>query len=159
LERTPCHIILFADPGIGKELANGIMDCLREDGADMKRISSIAGKWTIRQSLAYAQVADVICGPETGPLNAVAMENVPKVIYLSHSSADNLTKHWKNTITLEPDHAVAKCAPCHRLHHTWQYCFKDEKTGAAVCASSIKPERVFKAIAEALGATPTRSEP
>lgn len=155
LERTPCHIVLYGDPGVGKDLAKGIIDCLREDKLDVKRITSVAGKWAIRQSLAYAQVADVVVGPETGPLNAVAMEDVPKVIYLSHSSADNLTKHWRNTTTLIPNHDKVPCYPCHRLHHTWEYCVKDDKTGAALCASSIKPEAVFRAIAIALGAQAT----
>lgn len=153
LEKTPAHIVFFGDPGPGKKLAEAIMDCLKEDGADMTRVRSIADKWDIRKSLTFAQIADVVVGSETGPLNAVAMEEqVRKVVLLSHSSAENLTKHWVSTTTMETDREKVVCAPCHRLHLDWQYCVKHEKTGAALCAAFIKPEAVFKAIAKALGA-------
>ena len=144
LERTPVHLVLYADPGVGKQLQQGILDCLKEDGVDMSRVTGIAGKWTIRQSLTFAQIVDCVVGPETGPMNAVGMETVPKVCYLSHSSADNLTKYWRNTTTLIP---TVGCYPCHRLHMDWQFCKRDEQTQAAACASSISPETIFKAIA------------
>lgn len=151
LERTPVHLVLYGDPGVGKQLQDGIMDCLRQDGADMSRVLGVADKWKIRQSLAFAQVVDCVVGPETGPMNAVGMEPVPKVIYLSHSSADNLTKHWRNTTTLQASRDDVPCAQaCHRLHYDWTYCRKDEQTGAAACASGISPETVFKAIGEIL---------
>lgn len=150
LERTPAHIVLYGDPGVGKQLQDGIMDCLARDGCDMSRVLGVADKWKIRQSLTFASIVNCVVGPETGPLNAVAMEKVPKVIYLSHSSRDNLTKHWRNTVTLEPEPEKAPCFPCHRLHHTWEYCHRDEQTAAALCASSISPDRVFAAIAERL---------
>lgn len=152
LERTPAHVVLYGDPGIGARLAQVILNVLANDGFDMGRVTSIADKWNIRQSLTFAHHVDCMVGPETGPLNAVGMAPVPKVIYLSHSSPDNLTKHWTNTTVLTPDEARAPCFPCHRLHTTWEYCNKEEKTGAALCASSISPERVFEAIALALGA-------
>lgn len=147
LERTPAHLVLFADPGVGVQLQAGIMDCLARDGCDMSRVLGVADKWKIRQSLAFAQVADCVVGPETGPMNAVGMEPMPKVIYLSHSSAANLTKHWVNTTTLEPDRSRAPCYPCHRLHSTWEFCHRDEASAAALCASSIAPEAVFRAVA------------
>lgn len=153
LERTPAHIVLYGDPGVGNHLATAILDCLKACGAASPRITSIADKWDIRKSLAFAQQCDVIVGPETGPMNAMAMEDrVAKVIYLSHSSADNLTKHWKATTTLEPDENKCPCRNCHRLHYDWTFCNKDEKTGAALCASAISPNRVFEAIATAIGA-------
>jgi len=147
LKRTPAHVVLYADPGVGKALQDGILGCLEQDGCDMARVHGIAGKWSIRQSLAFLDQADCVVGPETGPINAAGMLAVPKVVYLSHSSADNLTKHWKRCVTLLPS---SPCAPCHRLHSDWTYCPKDEQTGAAACASSIPPEVVFKAIAELL---------
>jgi ADP-heptose:LPS heptosyltransferase len=151
LERTPAHIVLYGDPGIGARLAQAILNMLANDRYDMGRVVSIADKWTIRQSLAFARHCDVIVGPETGPMNAMGMEDVPKVIYLSHSSPDNLTKHWVNTTVLTPQDTA--CYPCHQLHYSWDHCHKEKSTGAALCASSIKPEQVFEAIALALGAT------
>jgi ADP-heptose:LPS heptosyltransferase/predicted SAM-dependent methyltransferase len=152
LERTPAHIVLYGDPGVGAKLAQVILNVLANDGFDMRRCFSIADRWNIRKSLAFAHVVDCVVGPETGPLNAVGMAEVPKVIYLSHSSPDNLTKHWVNTTVLTPPEAKCPCYPCHRLHSTWEFCTKEEKTSAALCASSISPERVFEAIAVALGA-------
>lgn len=153
LQRTPCQVILYGHEGVTADLAQFIMNCLAEDHADMSRVTSIAGLWDIRQSLSFAQVADVIVGPETGPLNATAQDDVHKVIYMSHSSADNLTKHWRNTTTLLPNPERAPCYPCHRLHMTHEFCHIDEKVRSALCASAISAETVFEAIALALGAT------
>ena len=148
LERTTAHVVLYGDPDVGRALSAGIVECLTQDGADMSRVLVVADKWKIRQSLAFAKLADVMVGPETGPMNAVAMEDFAKVIYLSHSSSANLTKHWRNTVTIEP--IKTPCFPCHMLHYDWTHCNKNEETGAAACASSITPERVFEAIAKAL---------
>lgn len=152
LERTPAQVVLLADNGIGEQLQDGILECLKTAGADMSRVHGIAGKWSIREALAFCQLADCVVGPETGPLNAVCAEPVPKVIYLSHSSHTNLTRDWVNTTVLEPDTDKAPCYPCHRLHSTWQYCHQDEATNAALCAAAISPMRVFESIAVALGA-------
>lgn len=153
LERTPCHVLMAADPGIGKQLQDGIVASLEASGADMKRVHAMAGDWTVRQALSFAVAgADCVVGPETGVLNAVAHETVPKVIYLSHSSHTNLTRDWANTAVLEPDVERAPCFPCHRLHSDWAYCPQNKQTQAAACASAIAPERVFEAVALALGA-------
>lgn len=152
MEKTPAHIVLYGDPGVGHRLAEAVIDVLKQDGIDTTRILNIAQKWKIRQSLAFAKYADCIVGPETGPMNAMAMEDIKKIIYMSHSSGTNLTKHWRNTVTLEPVREMAPCFPCHQLHYSWEHCHKNEKTGAAVCASAISPELIFKHIALAIGA-------
>lgn len=152
-DRTPAHVVLFADPGpTGTSLIEGITARLKADGADMDRIHPVGGKWELRRSLAFLHCVDCVVGPETGPMNVVSMAPVTKVLYLSHSSADNLTKHWKNTTTLEPDRAKSPCFPCHRLHYEMTYCHYDEEMHTALCAASIAPRRVFEAIAVALGA-------
>lgn len=152
LERTPCHVFLTGDQQFGKGLEDGIVNVLKEDGADLTRLHCTSGTWTARECLSFCHYIDCLVGPETGPLNAMAFdEKVGKVIYLSHSSHENLTKHWKNTIVLEPDREKAKCYPCHRLQYNWDYCFQDDVTKASVCASAISPERVFDAIIKSLG--------
>lgn len=148
-ERTDAHIFLMADGGIGKNLQDAILTCMKNDNRDLSRVHPLAGEFTVRQSLAFAQVADVVVGPETGVLNAVAFEDMPKVVMLSHSSEENLTKHWKNTHALIPESRAA-CYPCHKMHYDWSNCNKDEKTAAALCASAISPEIVFRAINDAL---------
>jgi hypothetical protein len=101
---------------------------------------------SIRQSLTLAQQVPCVVGPETGVLNAVAFEPNGKVIMLSHSSKENLTKHWSNTQTIEPENTA--CYPCHRLHYGRDYCHEHAETGAALCQANITPERVFLAIKE-----------
>jgi len=108
------------------------------------RVRCTSGEMDVRDSLSLAQVVDCVVGPETGTLNAVAFEQVPKVIMLSHSSHENLTKHWVNTAVLTP--ASTDCYPCHRLHYTREFCHEDAATGAAMCQKNIDPNRVFEAI-------------
>lgn len=152
LERIAgCRVYLYGDPLIGHKLCEElILPELQREGCDMASVVSVADKWPIRKSLAFAQQADVIVGPETGPLNAMAFEPMAKVIYLSHSSPDNLTKHWINTTTLVAPPDRAPCYPCHRLHNDWSFCHTSKATSAALCASGITPETIMDAILRAL---------
>lgn len=152
MEQTPAHVFLLGDKDSSKQLQDAIIKNMKENNKPIGRIYGMCEHWSLRETLTFCQVADVVVGPETGPLNCVAMEKVPKVIMLSHSSHENLTKHWKNTKVLAPTKAECPCYPCHLLHYNWDNCVKVEKTQAALCASSIKPEDVFLAIVEALGA-------
>lgn len=151
-ERTPSHVFLLGDAQTSAELETGILlDTLKHGAGDKNRVHPVCGKWTIRQALTFAQMADCVVGPETGVLNGVSMEKVPKVIYLSHSSHENLTKHWVKTVVLEPEASKCPCYPCHRMQYDWSGCHQVKETAAALCASSIKPETVFEAIVFALG--------
>lgn len=150
IEKTPAHIYFSGDLKDGKMLQDAIIRELQGNGVSTDRIHAMAGIWSIRKTLAFAQQADCVVGPETGVLNAVAFEQMPKVVYLSHSSIENLTKHWVNTKALTPDVERCPCYPCHKLISGWDNCVKNEKTAAAQCASSITPERVFGTIAKAL---------
>lgn len=149
LKRADAHIVLCGGQG-EVELEAGLCAHLTEYGADMSRVHQTTGKWDIRRSLTFVEYADVVVGPETGILNAASHLDVPKVVMLSHSSRENLTKHWKRAITLEPDKARTPCFPCHTLHYGWDHCVKVKETQAALCASNIKPEIVYKAIELAL---------
>ena len=110
-----------------------------------KRVYLRSGKWSIRKSLAFSQQADMVIGPETGVLNALSMESVPKICLLSHSSHENLTKHWINNISLEPN--GVDCFPCHKMHiNGFKTCNRDEETGASMCAARIDPRIVIDSI-------------
>lgn len=109
------------------------------------RVKCASGELGIRETLTLAQMADCVVGPETGVLNAVGFEPMGKVILLSHSSPENLTKHWVNTDVMTP--AATSCYPCHRLHQGMAFCREDPNTGCAACQADIAPERVFSAIA------------
>lgn len=111
-------------------------------------LKPMSGKLDIRKSLTLAGMADVVVGPETGILNAVGLDpDVHKVVMLSHSSAENLTKHWVNETVIEPGVA---CFPCHRMQYDSTYCPRDEATGASICAASIDSASVVSAIMRGL---------
>lgn len=150
LDRTNATVVLVSDPFIGKALQDAIIEAVGKAGGDTARILGRAGMWQVRQSLTFNEFADVVVGPETGILNGAAQLPVPKVIFLSHSSPENLTKHWKNTQSLQP--VKTPCWPCHTMHYDWTFCHKVEDTAAALCASNISPERVFQAIVAKLPA-------
>lgn len=152
LTHTPVHVFLLGDGSTSKELQDGIIETLKKDGIDQSRIHAMCGEWKVRESLTFVEQVDCLVGPETGLLNSAGMkDDVAKVIYLSHSSKENLTKHWTNTITLEPDAARAPCFPCNRMHYTWDSCFRNETTKASICASAIAPKLVFDSIIQSLG--------
>lgn len=110
-----------------------------------ERVVCLSDKLTIRETLTLAQLANLVVGPETGVLNAVGFEERPsKVLLLSHSSDNNLSKHWKNVQSLTPQ--GCSCYPCHRLHYGTEYCAIVEETGAALCAQNIGPEVIYAAV-------------
>ena len=111
------------------------------------RVRCESGNMDIRSALTLAKQADLVIGPETGVLNAVAFEDNMKIVLLSHSTPENLTKHWKNAIALEPTDTA--CYPCHRLHYGRDFCHEHVQTGAALCQVNITPDRVYDAIREA----------
>lgn len=141
------HVVLVGD---------GACVLLEQGWGKEPRVHCMSDKWTIRQTLAFVQKADLIVGPETGVMNAAGMMDTPKIITMSHSSPEMLTKHWKNTISLEQPKGVG-CAksPCRQLHYTWEYCFQvksdDHTDGTALCQASITAEMMWEAVCKVLG--------
>ncbi len=107
--------------------------------------------WPLRRSLAFAMHAsDVVISPDTGPAWACALEPVPKVILISHTSAENVTKHWLNTTTLHADPERVSCWPCHKLHDGPETCRPNlEGTGAA-CISDISVDMIVESVKQKL---------
>ena len=103
------------------------------------------GTWSIRESITFAMQADAVIGQETGLMNALALEAVPKVVMLSHSSAKNLTRDWKAVRTLA---GAVGCYPCHQIHFTHEHCPQDEATKAAKCQAAIPVEAAMEALRE-----------
>lgn len=103
-----------------------------------KRVTCTSGKWSIRQTLSMIEHMDLIIGPETGVLNAACCLKVPKIVFLSHSSVENLTRDWTNTTSLFTETEDLPCSPCHRLHFGWDDCHQDPITGTALCQSMMK---------------------
>lgn len=126
---------------------------LDEPWAKEPRVVRMAGKWTIRQTLAMADIADVVVGPETGVLSGVCMQPMPKVVFLSHSSHNNLTRDWINAFALFP--TQTKCYPCHKMHYSWDTCNQVHDKGqywdgAARCQVDIPPEACWTALMKAV---------
>jgi ADP-heptose:LPS heptosyltransferase len=105
-----------------------------------------SGLWSVRQTLTFIEHCDVIVGTATGVMNAAGQRGVPKVLMLSHSSVENLSKHWKNTFNIVP--AEARCHPCHKMHLNSNTCNQLTSMGhrGAWCAHVIQPEEVMSAI-------------
>jgi hypothetical protein len=98
----------------------------------------------VRAALAVALTADAVVATESLIANAVALEPMLKVITLSHSSHENLTKHWVNTAAIEPGRVA--CHPCHRIHGGFQFCSQERATGAAACQAAAGHELVAETV-------------
>jgi len=117
-----------------------------------ERFLKIGLAWDVRKAMTFCQLANVVIGQETGLLNCVSHEpEVRKVALMSHSSQENLTRDWPNTVTLREFPECAGASGCHRLHYDWQYCFKDSVTGAAKCQAMISVTKVMRAIEPVFG--------
>jgi len=107
--------------------------------------------------MSFAEAADLIIGTETGLLNAAGFMDTPKIITLSHSSPEMLTKHWKNTIALQQPKGVG-CpkSPCRQLHghdgrNPWEDCPQEQTTGTALCQFHITEDVMWDAVVSVLG--------
>lgn len=118
-------------------LCNAIIASVERFGAPEGFVKSIVGQ-NIRETIALAHLVDIVIGPETGVLNAVAYHPVIKMMFLSHSSVENLCKDWTNLLVQYPKDLP--CYPCHRLHYNTQSCNLDED-GAAKC-TTFEPKRL-----------------
>lgn len=136
LNHRNVHVVL-----VGDELCQ-----MLEAGWEKEpRVHLRSGKWSIRESMAFTAQADLVVGCETGLLNAASFSDVPKVVALSHSSIENLTRDWVNTTALEPK---TSCYPCHQMHYGFEHCRQEESTGQAQCQFDIGADQMLNAIQE-----------
>lgn len=136
--------LLLSDSKMKVVLVGGADEVMLQQGWEGEtRVVKRAGAWTMRESMAFAQVADMVIGSETGLLNAVAFEANAKIVLLSHSSEHNLTRDWENTIALEPEHTP--CYPCHQMHYSFDTCTQYGTSGVALCQANISVDQVMNA--------------
>jgi ADP-heptose:LPS heptosyltransferase len=141
----------YADELVNGLIARGysvwVMGELRDLELAPRPFLEVPGRtWSIRETLAFSQIADLVVGQETGILNAVAFEAMRKVVLLSHSTAKNLTRDWTNTVAL---HGTPACWPCHQIHYLhngFEHCNQDEKTKQAKCQATISVDQVLAAV-------------
>ena len=121
------------------------------------RVHLTSGKWSIRQSLSFLSQCDLVIGPETGVLNASACMEVPKIVFLSHSTHENLTRDWRNVFPLSsvgtqcPGRGTDDAPACHQLHYGWDHCRRDANTGTAQCQADISDQLVWQTVRKVLG--------
>ena len=99
----------------------------------------------IRQVFTLAKFADAVIGVESAVVNSVAHENCAKVVLLSHSSGENLTRDWFNTLSLSPKGLA--CYPCHRIHSTAAHC-SITADGYAACQDGAAADVVASCVLE-----------
>jgi ADP-heptose:LPS heptosyltransferase len=155
LANTDLKLVLTGDDAALADEAVVLDAAARYLGPEaQRRVFSMVNTGSVRRVMALAPYAAVVIGPETGVLNAVCLDPVPKVCFLSHSAPSNLTDDWVNAVPLIPS---APCHPCHRLFQgegAARYCPRDATGAVALCQSTITPEAAFDAVRRAL-ALPT----
>lgn len=119
------------------------------------RVHARSAKWSIRESLSMVEQMDMVIGPETGVLNAASCLPIPKVVFLSHSTVENLTRDWVNTTSLWAKNVTCKgrgkneAPACHLLHYGWDHCTRVNEgvgEGTAICQREILAGDVVDAI-------------
>jgi ADP-heptose:LPS heptosyltransferase/predicted SAM-dependent methyltransferase len=136
---------LLADRGVHVVVLG---DAAGDRPPESERIHMVGRGGSIREALAFAQVADVVIGPESAITNAVSFEPMLKIVLLSHSTQENLTRDWPETVSIAVE--GLDCYPCHRIHTSMETCTMDSVSRAAACQASIKPEQVADVVGEYL---------
>lgn len=145
--KTWPHVQRFMELMAEKNVHTLVLGDLRQELKSPENFGHVVGKaLPIRLAMAVAQLADVVIGTESAILNAVAFEDNLKIALLSHSSPENLTKHWRNTLSVEP--TGLDCYPCHRLHRGFEFCARDSRTGFSACQSAATAEAIAPAVLE-----------
>lgn len=111
-----------------------------------ERIIRRSGEYTFRQSALLSKYVDLVVSPDTGFLHASGCWETPKIGLLTHTTIENITKHFENDYSLESE---AVCAPCFRLvQNCDEECPLEVSTSATLCMGKegMKPERVMNQI-------------
>ena len=89
-------------------------DCLAAGLKNVDRVTSLTLLDIRTQYTFVQQYADVLCGPETGIMVAMCNEPFKKIVFLSHSTENMLTKDWINTTSLQAKVEDLSCGGCCR---------------------------------------------
>lgn len=112
------------------------------------RVVDMCGQFGIRRSYILTKIADLVISTETSIANAASCFDTPKIILLSHSSNENLTKYWRNCLVVEPN---VSCFPCHRLHYSKASCPLDATLELPICASLTHPAKILDKVEQVYG--------
>ena len=155
VEFPQAHVLLVGGP-----------DCIiLESGWEKEpRVIRRSGVYSIRETLSIVQEVDIMIGPETGVMNAGSNLKIPKVVFLSHSSHENLTRDWENTYAIAsvgtecPGRGKNEAPACHQMHYDWSFCKQhrkegDPQDGTAQCQADINGDEAWALIRNAIRST------
>jgi predicted SAM-dependent methyltransferase/ADP-heptose:LPS heptosyltransferase len=143
---------LLADEGIYSIMVGDLkhlpdLDLVERNGIEYGHV--VGQEFPLRLAMTLCLFADAFVGTESVFANVVAMESMPKVMMLSHSSHENLTRDWSNTAALS---APVSCHPCHRIHNAAAVmCARDTTSGLSACMASYSAEYVADLVMKSLG--------
>jgi ADP-heptose:LPS heptosyltransferase len=156
LDRTIASI-LTEFPAAHVVLVGGADGAILEQGWEREpRVHCKSGKYSIRETMSLLEFVDVGIGPETGVMNAMSQLAQPKVLFLSHSTEENLCRDWVNTTSIAsanthcPGRGANEAPACHMLHYSWEYCKQDPTRGIAQCQADIDGDAAWGAIRGAI---------
>jgi ADP-heptose:LPS heptosyltransferase/predicted SAM-dependent methyltransferase len=115
------------------------------------RVHRRSGEWSIRQSMAFMAEVDMAIGPETGLMNCASSHDYPKVVFLSHSTEENLTRDWSNVYPLSSKETVCpgrgnnEAPACHQMHYDWKTC-KKTADSISQCQADITFDEAYRVV-------------
>lgn len=148
----------WSDYVIGEVLKNynnihfitvGDLKCQLLESLVDNEITNLAGRISMRISMCLTGLVDLVVTPDTAILHASGCYDTPKIGLLGHTNRENVTKYFKNDLSIE---AQCACAPCFRLIYDHKIqCPIEPFTRAAWCmAEGLPPEVVYNKIKEVL---------
>lgn len=114
------------------------------------RILKKSGEFTFRQSALMAKYADLVVSPDTGFLHTSGCWDTPKIGLLTHTTIENITKHFVNDYSIE---SKSPCAPCFRLiQNAGVECPIEKESNSTLCMGKdyMQPEVIYDRIKEVL---------
>lgn len=154
--------ILVKYPKAHIVLVGGDDAVLLEQGWDHEpRVKCRSGKYSIRETMSLLEHVDVMIGPETGVMNGGSQLDCEKIVFLSHSTHENLTRDWRHTTSIGskattcPGRGENQAPACHQMHYTWDACKQyrnegDPQDGTAQCMADIDGEAAWHLISLAI---------
>lgn len=156
IRELDADVIMFGHPEKDGPFADGVYDHVIHQNGSSKGLHFARAAdpaqpaWPLRDVLTLVQHCDLVISPDSGPAWAVAMCGMPKIVLLSHASPTNITKHWKNVVSLHADKTRVPCFSCHLLHDSKLSCTPNKDDNGAACISDISVEAVIQAAAACL---------
>lgn len=161
IRELDADVVMFGHPEKDKQIADTVYEhVIRQNGSSRglhfaRAADPAHAAWPLRDVLTLAQHCDLLIGPDTGPMWAVAMREMPKIVLLSHASPENIVKHWVNAKVLHADQERVPCWPCHRLHDVQATCTPNKDNNGAACISDVSVETIICSARSALATRPS----